>query len=229
MIGRAALLVLFTIGCGDPTAPAVDVAPDVIEPTLSSSATTASSVAELEDRPRLPVELPLIAAFPLASSATPEQRSDAVLDLLAGGEPATRLPIRATVNGRRFDHQLRDKVAPLTTYQRRGAVSVRMGKTTVSTGLPPEVVQRVVRQNFGRFRLCYENGLRSKPTMAGRVDVRFKITSTGTVESAKATGTDLSPTVVSCVEKAFTGLRFPEPEGGKLVTVVYPITFAPGS
>ena len=40
-----------------------------------------------------------------------------------------------------------------------------MGATSVSGRLPPEVIQRIVRQNFGRFRLCYENGLRSNPNL----------------------------------------------------------------
>ena len=29
--------------------------------------------------------------------------------------------------------------------------------------MTPEVIQRIVRQNYGRFRLCYENGLRNNP------------------------------------------------------------------
>jgi hypothetical protein len=39
------------------------------------------------------------------------------------------------------------------------APKVRMGATTVSGRLPPEVIQRIVRQNYGRFRMCYEQGL----------------------------------------------------------------------
>ena len=31
--------------------------------------------------------------------------------------------------------------------------------------LPAEVIQRIVRQNFGRFRLCYEAGLRGNPSL----------------------------------------------------------------
>ncbi|HLM76117.1 MAG TPA: FHA domain-containing protein, partial [Polyangiaceae bacterium] len=34
---------------------------------------------------------------------------------------------------------------------------IRPVGTSVSGRLPPEVIQRIVRQNFGRFRLCYEN------------------------------------------------------------------------
>src|SRR5262249_37300578 len=46
-----------------------------------------------------------------------------------------------------------------------GGATMRQGPTTVTGNLPPEVVQRIVRQNFGRFRLCYENGLRNNPTL----------------------------------------------------------------
>jgi len=55
------------------------------------------------------------------------------------------------------------------------APQVRMGATTVNGRLPPEVIQRIVRQNFGRFRLCYEDGLRKNPTLQGRVAIKFVI------------------------------------------------------
>lgn len=105
---------------------------------------------------------------------------------------------------------------------------VRMGATTVSGRLPPEVIQRIVRQSFGRFRLCYENGLRNNPNLQGRVAVRFVIDRSGAVSSVGNGGSDLpDASVVSCVVRSFSGLSFPQPEGG-IVTVVYPISFAPG-
>lgn len=105
---------------------------------------------------------------------------------------------------------------------------VRMGATSVSGRLPPEIIQRIVRQNFGRFRRCYESGLRSNPNLAGRVAVRFLIGSDGIVGSAGDGGSDLpDQSVVSCVVRAFFGFQFPAPEGG-IVTVVYPIMFSPG-
>jgi hypothetical protein len=98
----------------------------------------------------------------------------------------------------------------------------------VSGRLPPEVIQRVVRQNFGRFRLCYENGLRSCPNLQGRVAVRFVIGRDGSVSSAADGGSDMADRgVAACVVKAFYGLSFPAPEGG-IVTVSYPIMFSPG-
>ncbi|HRI68820.1 MAG TPA: AgmX/PglI C-terminal domain-containing protein [Polyangium sp.] len=105
---------------------------------------------------------------------------------------------------------------------------VRMGATSVSGRLPPEVIQRIVRQNFGRFRLCYENGLRNNPNLQGRVSVRFVIGRDGAVSNVGNGGSDMPDGgVVSCTVRAFYGLSFPQPEGG-IVTVVYPIMFSPG-
>ena len=99
----------------------------------------------------------------------------------------------------------------------------------MSGRLPPEVIQRIVRQNFGRFRLCYENGLRGSPSLQGRVAVRFVIGRDGAVSNVANGGSDLpDASVVSCVVRAFYGLSFPQPENG-IVTVTYPIMFTPGS
>ncbi len=104
---------------------------------------------------------------------------------------------------------------------------VRAGGAAVSGRVPPEVIQRIVRQTFGRFRLCYETGLRNNPNLQGRVTVRFVIDGTGNVSSAANGGSDLpDSSVVACVVQAFKGLQFPQPEGG-IVTVTFPIQFAP--
>ena len=107
--------------------------------------------------------------------------------------------------------------------------TVRVGATQVTGRLPPEIIQRIVRQNFGRFRACYENSLRNSPNLAGRVTVRFVIGRDGAVSNVGNGGSDLPDGgVVSCVVRAFYGLSFPQPEGG-IVTVTYPIVFAPGT
>ena len=85
-----------------------------------------------------------------------------------------------------------------------------------------------MRQNFGRFRLCYENGLRNNPNLQGRVSVRFVIGRDGAVSNVSNGGSDMPDAgVVQCVIRAYYGLSFPQPEGG-IVTVVYPIMFSPG-
>ena len=107
--------------------------------------------------------------------------------------------------------------------------TLRQGATQVNGRLPPEVIQRIVRQNFGRFRLCYENGLRTSPELAGRVAVRFVIDRSGAVSTAADGGSDLpDQNVIGCIVRSFGTLVFPQPEGG-IVTVVYPILFTPGT
>src|SRR6478609_2040777 len=108
------------------------------------------------------------------------------------------------------------------------APKVRMGATSVNGRLPPEVIQRIVRQNFGRFRMCYEQGLSRNPNLEGRVGVRFVIGRDGAVSNVGNGGSDIPDSgVVSCTISAFYGLSFPQPEGG-IVTVTYPIMFSPG-
>ncbi len=95
--------------------------------------------------------------------------------------------------------------------------------------LPPEVIQRIVRSHFSKFRLCYEKGLQKNPKLEGRVSVRFIIRRNGSVTRAVDGGSTLpDQAVVSCVVKAFSALTFPEPDGGT-VSVTYPLVFSPGN
>ena len=105
---------------------------------------------------------------------------------------------------------------------------VQQGATTVNGRLPPEVIQRIVRSNFGRVKRCYADALAKKPGLTGRVYTKFVIDRTGHVASAESTQQSTIPdgAVVSCVVSMFRGLVFPQPEGG-IVTVVYPLVFAP--
>ena len=93
--------------------------------------------------------------------------------------------------------------------------------------MPAEVIQRVVRDNFGRFRSCYETGLRENPSLEGRVVTRFAIDRQGMVSMAQDGGSSLpNPGVVACVVRSFYSLSFPEHDGG-IVTVVYPLALRP--
>ncbi len=115
--------------------------------------------------------------------------------------------------------------APKKAVSKSG--SMRSGAVSVNGRLPPEVVQRIVRQRYGTFRQCYEKGLLSNPELMGRVSVKFVIGRNGDVMSAQDGGSDLPSSVVSCIVKGFSDLHFPQPEGG-IVTVVYPVKFEPG-
>ncbi len=116
----------------------------------------------------------------------------------------------------------------LTGAHKTKAPNVRVGTSTVSGRLPASTIQRVVRQSYGRFRMCYEQALRNNPNLTGRVTVRFVIGNDGAVSNASNGGSDLPDSgAVGCVVRSFYGLSFPSPESG-IVTVVYPIQFSPG-
>ena len=84
-----------------------------------------------------------------------------------------------------------------------------------------------MRQNFGRFRMCYEQGLVRNPNLQGRVTTRFIIDNRGAVSHAQSAGSDLPDAAVTgCVVRAFYGLSFPSPESG-IVRVTYPLVFSP--
>jgi hypothetical protein len=109
-----------------------------------------------------------------------------------------------------------------------GAPIMREGTPGVNGRLPGEVIQRIVRQHDGQFTLCYQNGLRSNPSLTGRVSVSFAIDKSGAVSYAADGGSDLPDQgVVQCVVAGFRTLAFPKPDGGT-VTVSYPIVFSPG-
>jgi hypothetical protein len=101
------------------------------------------------------------------------------------------------------------------------------GPVQTSGHLGPEIIQRVVRQNSGRFRFCYEKGLRGNPALTGRVSVKFMISRDGSVGFAADAGSDIPDgSVTRCVVSSFTNLSFPAPDSG-VVTVTYPLMFTP--
>jgi beta-lactamase regulating signal transducer with metallopeptidase domain len=95
--------------------------------------------------------------------------------------------------------------------------------------LAPEVIQGVVRQSFGSFRTCYENGLKHNPKLQGTATIGFAIAPSGSVENATDNGSTLPDAdAIQCILKGFSSLKFPPPQDG-YVTVVYPIEFSPGN
>jgi hypothetical protein len=106
--------------------------------------------------------------------------------------------------------------------------SIRQGATQVNGPLATAVIQKVVRLNFERLRVCYADGLRRDPNLQGRVATKFVIDRSGAVSAAADGGSELpDQAVISCVVRAFQSLKFPAPGSG-IVTVVYPLIFNPG-
>ena len=117
---------------------------------------------------------------------------------------------------------------PRGAHKPKAPGMMRTGDPRINGHLPGEVIQRIVRQNFGRFTQCYQEGLRTNPSLTGRVSVKFAIDRTGSVMTSMDAGSDMpDANVISCVVRNFQNLSFPQPDGG-IVTVSYPIMFTPG-
>jgi hypothetical protein len=105
---------------------------------------------------------------------------------------------------------------------------LRQGYTTMTGQLPPEVVNRITRQNFGRFKLCYTSGLEKDPKLTGTVTTRFVIDEKGAVSKTENDPSTTMPNtdVVACIGRGLSTLSFPPPTAG-VVTVTFPLTFEP--
>lgn len=105
---------------------------------------------------------------------------------------------------------------------------VAAATASVTPGLPPEVIQRIIRAHVGSIRRCYETALGKSPALAGKLAVAFTINAKGDVVSASAGDTTISDAaMVTCVLSAVKGIQFPAPESG-VVQVTYPFHFSPG-
>jgi hypothetical protein len=104
---------------------------------------------------------------------------------------------------------------------------IRMGSAQVVGKLRTDLVNRVVRKEFGRFKACYQAALARNPATSGRVVVKFSIDKLGMVTKSAPGQTDVSdPELVDCAAKAFLGMSFPQPDDGN-VQVAFPIIFTP--
>jgi hypothetical protein len=90
-------------------------------------------------------------------------------------------------------------------------------------GLSREVIRREVGRHLAEVRFCYEQGLRTRPELQGRVTVKFAIGPTGSVITAGVLQNELqAPDVALCISAATKRWHFPSPEGTGTVLVTYP-------
>lgn len=98
-----------------------------------------------------------------------------------------------------------------------------VGGTTAT--VPISDADRVIAGLRARFRSCYQQGLNSDPSMAGKVIISAKVGPNGEVSSADiAQNTGLSPTVASCIANVVKRATFSAPGGGGS-TIQVPVTF----
>ncbi len=102
-------------------------------------------------------------------------------------------------------------------------IKVRIGTSIVTGRIPAELILRIMRQSYGRFRFCYEVGLRKNPNLSGRIVIRFIIGRDGTVSNVANGGSDIADSnVISCILRSVYNISFPSPESG-IVTILYPV------
>jgi len=105
-------------------------------------------------------------------------------------------------------------------------VGILEEETEVQGGLDRSVIARVIESHLGQIRYCYERQLSANPGLYGKVQVRFAISSNGSVQTQNVGRTTLNSAMVEgCILRRVAGWRFPKPKGGTRVLVTYPFLF----
>ncbi len=111
----------------------------------------------------------------------------------------------------------------------RGTVRKKAPTASGGTGMmSSKDVASVVNRRIGAIKGCYERGLKRDPGLSGKITVRFTISGSGKVTTARPTLNQLNSEVADCITNAFLRFRFPPPEGGT-VTFEYPFLFTPAN
>jgi len=104
-------------------------------------------------------------------------------------------------------------------------ISVFIGATTGSGSIPPDVIQRILRQALGHLRQCKATALERKPQLMGRFEVRFNINRNGsTIDVSIAESTLSDSKLQSCVNSGMRRLVFPKPAAGS-GQISFPLEF----
>lgn len=81
-----------------------------------------------------------------------------------------------------------------------------------SPGLPPEVVQRIVRRDYGAMAHCHTALLERAPAATGVMHVAFTLDASGTVKNLTTSGTFADAPTAACLRSLFEHMTFPAPE-----------------
>jgi hypothetical protein len=107
-----------------------------------------------------------------------------------------------------------DRFGPDLSGRTGRAPDLRLGDATTFGGLSKEVIRRIVQQNRGRIRHCYEAALRTAPELNGRVTVKFVIAPQGNVQSAEPAGnTTGDDGLAQCITAVVKRMSFPQADG----------------
>ena len=152
---------------------------------------------------------------------------DVLRSMLGRGETAAGSVVRSTkgrgAGGRGFGTG--DRTPPATS---QATVSVYSGRPVVIGALDKSLIDKVVNRHMNQLRYCHQRELNDHPDLAGSITVQVVIARDGSVSKASTKrSTMANEAVEECINAQFRRFRFPEPKGGGIVIVSYPLTFSP--
>jgi hypothetical protein len=109
-----------------------------------------------------------------------------------------------------------------------GGIGAIGGDPIILGALERPLIDAVVKRHLNQIRYCYQRELTRNPVLAGRIVEKFTIARDGTVAAAQTKSTTMhNASVESCITGRFLRMQFPEPRGGGIVIVSYPLVFSP--
>jgi outer membrane biosynthesis protein TonB len=133
------------------------------------------------------------------------------------------LALAAAAQGPRAEGAASPKRASLVVESEEAAVQPA---PPVPQGEERRAIGDTVRDHSGPVRDCYEKRLQEKPTLQGKLVVRFDIGPNGKVIGASGDGIADRDLIV-CVLAAVRKLEFDRPRSGGKLRVAYPFKFEP--
>jgi TonB family protein len=112
--------------------------------------------------------------------------------------------------------------------RRARAPDVIPAQATVRGSVDQEIIRRVVRRHINEVRDCYEQELRTRPDLGGRITVQFTIGQFGQVIAAQLRSSTMgNDRLERCTVQAVRRWEFPKPLDGGAATVSYPFVLRP--
>ena len=115
------------------------------------------------------------------------------------------------------------------TSQGSAAPSIDMTQYAVESGAADTLdiegadnLQSVVRNKQGQLQYCYEDQLRSDPSLAGRVEVQWNVAGGRVTQALVATNTTGNDALAQCILRKIKRWRFPEDVSG---STTWPFVF----
>lgn len=113
---------------------------------------------------------------------------------------------------------------PYRLYLQNGQPMAEFG----GVGVDKEAVRVIVREHVSEVRKCYENRLRTKPELSGKLVLQWDINRDGVVANPMASQA-LDAEVDNCVIDKLKTWKFPEPPNNRVAKVSYPFVFSPNA